>query len=175
MQVDPGGSQEPTAPDHVERHAQDFFDEAERLVGERFAEARFDSDRGLRVTIIDLNDRDTTAIANAARQLGILDRVRIERADPAALATWERLRQELLRLQSAEPRVLMEYPTPDPGYRRPPVRIRLSAHAQATAADLHGTYGDFVSLQVGALPYPVEGGTRAPARPEAGEAANPPN
>ena len=81
----------PTAPDDVERHAHDLFDQARALTGDRFAEARFDPDRGLRVTIIDLNDEDTTAITDAAQRLGIAGWVRIEHADPAALATWERL------------------------------------------------------------------------------------
>lgn len=149
-------SEEPRAPKDVGRHAHEFFDAARLLVGDRFAEARFDPDRGLRVTIIDLNDQDTASIRNAAEQLGIIDWVRIEHADPAALATWERLRHDLQRLQSAEPHLLMAYPTPDPGYRRPPVDIHLSPDAQNTAADLHHTYGDFVALQVGALPYPPE-------------------
>lgn len=152
--MDPSDGQQPTASENVERHAHDFFDQARLLVGDRFAEARFDPDRGLRVTIVDLNDQDTAGITNAAQQLGILDWVRIEYADPTAIATWERLRHDLQRLQSAEPRVLTQYPTPGPGYRRPPVRIHLSADAQSTAADLHSTYGDFVSLRVGALPYP---------------------
>jgi hypothetical protein len=80
--------------------------------------------------------------------------VRIERVDPAHLEAWERLRLDLLRLQDAEPRVLQGYPMPDAGFQRPPVRIRLAATAEATAADLHGRYGDFLALTVGALPYP---------------------
>lgn len=176
--MDPSDSQEPTAPENVERRADDFFDQARLLVGDRFAEARFDPDRGLRVTIIDLDDQDTAAITNAAQQLGILDWVRIEHADPSALATWERLRHDLQRLQSAQPRVLRQYPIPDPGYRRPPVRIHVSADAQSTAADLHSAYGDFVSLQVGALPYPPAAqSTSAPreatARTDSRETANP--
>ena len=154
--MDPSNSQEPTAPKDVGRHAHKFFDAARLLAGDRFAEARFDPDRGLRVTVIDLNDQDTASITHAAEQLGILDWIRIEHADPAALATWERLRHDLQRLQSIEPHLLMAYPTPDPGYRRPPVDIHLSADAQNTAADLHNSYGDFVALKVGALPYPPE-------------------
>lgn len=165
--MDPSDSHEPAAPENVERHAGDFFDDARLLVGDRFAEARFDPDRGLRVTIIDLNDQDTTAITNAAHQLGILDWVRIEHADPAALATWDLLRHDLQRLQSTEPRVLRQYPTPEPGYRRPPVHIHLSADAQSTAADLHRTYGNFVSLQVGALPYPHAAHSPSVTRPMA--------
>jgi hypothetical protein len=175
--VNPSNGKEPTAPENVERHAHDFFDQARLLVGDRFAEARFDPDRGLRVTIIELNDQDTTAITNAAQQLGILDWVRIEHADPTALATWERLRHDLQRLQSTEPRVLREYPTPEPGYRRPPVHIHLSAHGQSTAANLHSAYGNFVALQVGALPYPPAAqptiAPRAMARTENRETADP--
>ncbi|NYJ75874.1 hypothetical protein [Allobranchiibius huperziae] len=175
--MDPGDIREPTAPEDVDHQAYEFFDEARLLVGDRFAEARFDPDRGLRVTIIDLTDQDTASISNAAAQLGILHWVRIEHADPAALATWERLRHDLLRLQSAEPRQLMGYPTPDPGYRRPPVDIDLTADAQATAADLHQTYGDFVALHVGALPYPPEPPSASTRRtagpPDEREPANP--
>ena len=175
--MDPSNIKEPAAPEDVSRHAHEFFDEAELVVGDRFAEARVDPDRGLRVTIIDLTDQDIASIINAAAQLGILDWVRIERADPAALATWERLRHDLQRLQSAEPHLLMEYPVPDPGYRRPRVDIHLSADAQTTAADLHNTYGDFVALQVGALPYPPEPQStstrRATAPTDKRERANP--
>ncbi|MCA1693839.1 MAG: hypothetical protein LC749_03425, partial [Actinobacteria bacterium] len=60
----------------------------------------------------------------------------------------------LQRLQTAEPPVLMQYPSPEPGYRRPPVSIQLAADADSTAADLRSSYGDFVSLRVGVLPYP---------------------
>ncbi|UIJ35996.1 hypothetical protein [Allobranchiibius sp. GilTou73] len=152
--MDPSNKPKSTAPKDVGRHAHEFFDAARLLLADRFAEARFDPDRGLRVTIIELNDQDKASITNAAEQLGILDWIRIEHADPAALATWERLRHDLLQLQSAEAHLLMRYPTPDPGYRRPPVDIHLSADAETTAADLHHAYGDFVALQVGALPYP---------------------
>jgi hypothetical protein len=151
----PGDGQGTTAPDNVERHAHELFDQARALVGDRFAEARFDPDRGLRITIIDLNDQDAAAITNVAQRLTVAEWVRIERADPTALETWERLRHDLSRLQDARPRALQQYPTPDPGYRRPPVEIHLAADAESTAADLHNTYGDFVSLRVGALPYPL--------------------
>lgn len=151
----PGDDQGPTAPDDVERHAAEFFTETRALVSDRFAEARFDlDDRGLRVTIIDLTDQDITAITDLARRLGIASWVRVERAEPADLEAWERLRHDLQRLWSAEPGLLLQSPGPDPGYRRPPVEICLTAAAESTAADLHNTYGDFVSLRVGALLYP---------------------
>ncbi|HST47617.1 hypothetical protein [Jatrophihabitans sp.] len=164
MQLHPGDDQGPTAPDDVEQHADEFFTETRALVGDRFAEARFDPDRGLRVTIIDLTDQDTTAITDLARRLGIASWVRVERAKPADLEAWERLRHDLQRLWSAEPRLLLASPTPDPGYRRPPVEICLTAAAESTAADLHNTYGDFVSLRVGALPYPPAAHLPSPSR-----------
>lgn len=163
--MEPNDGQGPTAPDDVEWHADELFEQSRELVADRFGEARFDPDRGLRVTIIDLNDQDIAAITNLGKRLGIASWVRIERADPAALETWERLRHDLLRLQNAQPRVLQQYPTPDPGYRRPPVRIHLAAHAEPAAANLHNLYGDFVSLQVGALPYPLRADPPNPPRP----------
>jgi hypothetical protein len=150
----PGGSQAANAPSNVAAHADEFFARARSLVGDRFGEARFDPDRGLRVTIVDLDDQDLVAITTIAQRLTIADWVRIEDADPTDLQTWERLRRELIRLQDSRPGVLQRYPTPDPGYRRPPVEIQLAADAQPVAADLHATYGTFVSLRLGALPYP---------------------
>lgn len=38
------------APDAVRRHANDLFEQARALVGDRFAEARYDSDGGLAVS-----------------------------------------------------------------------------------------------------------------------------
>jgi hypothetical protein len=144
------------APDIVRDHKQELFDEARLIVGERFAGSRIDPDRGLRVTVIDLGDRDIAAITRLAQRLGIEAWVRLEPADPAALAAWEGLRVELLRLREVSPRVLRGYPMPNPGHRRPPVEIHLAPDAEATAADLHARFGDFVSLQVGALGYPPE-------------------
>jgi hypothetical protein len=146
----------PQAPGTVRSHADELFEEARLIVGDRFAESRIDPDRGLRATVIDLDDQDRAAITSIARRLGIEAWVRLERADPAAVASWEALRVELLRLQDVRPHVLQGYPTPSPGYRRPPVDITLHAHAAATAAELHARFGDFVALQVGALPYPPE-------------------
>jgi hypothetical protein len=146
----------PQAPDDVRDHKHELFDEARRIVGDRFAESRMDPDRGLRVTVIDLSDQDTAAISGVAQRLGIEGWVRPEPADPVALAAWEELRVELLRLRDTRPRVLLGYPMPDPGYQRPPVDLRLAPGAAATAADLHARFGDFVSLRVGALAYPRE-------------------
>ena len=165
-----GNSPGITAPAVVERHAHELFDEARALVGDRFAEARFDPDRGLRVTIIDPDDHDVSAINAVAERLGIAEWVRIERADPAALEAWERLRHDLRRLAAGRRSVLTQYPMPDPGYRRPPVAIHVAADAEGTAAELHAVYGDFVSLMVGALPYPLPVSTpdraRSPRRPD---------
>lgn len=149
--VDEDGSQ---APRIVEEHSVNMFNKAQSILGDRLAERRRDPDRGVRVTVVDLNDADVAALRDAATRLGIGDWVRLERADPAALHAWERLRHDLISLQDARPRVLQMYPTPDPGYQRPPVRIHLDASAEATAADLHARFGDFVSLHVGALIYP---------------------
>jgi hypothetical protein len=174
MQRHPGADQRPMPPDKVRRHGTELTMEAQALVGDRFAETRFDLDRGLLlVTIIDLNDQDITAITDVAQRLGIARWVRVERADPAALETWERLRHDLQRLETAEPRLLLRCPTPDPGYRRPPFDIRLTALAESTAADLHNTYGDFVSLQVGALPYPPAARPPASARTIDRDTVNP--
>ncbi|MFL6162051.1 MAG: hypothetical protein ACJ74U_07470 [Jatrophihabitantaceae bacterium] len=168
MQLPPGDDQGPTAWDDVRRHAIEFFTAARGLVDDRLAEARGDPDRGLLfVTIIDLNDQDITAITDVARRLGIANWVRVELAEPADLASWERLRHDLQRLWSAEPRLLLQSPSTDPGYQRPPVDIRLSADAESTAADLHNTYGDFVSLRVGALPYPLAAWPPSPPRASA--------
>jgi hypothetical protein len=146
----------PRAPDRVRDQQHELFEAARLIVGERYAESRVDPDRGFRVTVIDLSDEDRAAITAVAQRLGIEDWVRIERADPVALENWEELRVELLRLREERPGVLRGYPTPNSGYRRPPVEIHLAADAAATAADLHVGFGDFVSLQVGALAYPPD-------------------
>lgn len=138
----------------LEERARDLFAGAETMLGGRLAEARFDDDRGLRITVVDLSDADRAALDGLARQLGIESWVRLERADPESLEAWERLRHDLLRLQAGRPPVLGSYPTPKPGYQRPPVAIGLQADAEGVAAELHAAYGDFVALWVGALPYP---------------------
>jgi hypothetical protein len=148
------GEPGPAAPDHVRNHSHELFEEARLILGERFAESRIDPDRGLRVTVIDLGDQDVVAITSVAQRLGVEDWVRLERADPTALASWGELRVELLRLQDVRPHVLQGYPMPHPGYQRPPVDIDLAADAEPTAAHLHARFGDFVSLRVGALAYP---------------------
>lgn len=144
------------APRIVEECSVGLFDEARSILGDRLAECRRDPDRGARITVVDLNVDDLAALQNTASRLGIAEWTRIERADPEALSAWEQLRLDLIELQDKRPHVLQMYPTPEPGYQRPPVRIHLeaSATAVAAAAELHDRYGDFVSLHVGALPYP---------------------
>jgi len=66
-----------TAPVEVARQADGFFEEASTIVGERFAEASYDDDRGLRVSVNDLTDRDRAAITAVAQRYGIVDRIRI--------------------------------------------------------------------------------------------------
>lgn len=152
----------PTAPDDVDRKADEFFEQSRELLADRFAEARHDPDRGLRVTIIDLSDDDVAAISDLGRRLGIGGWIRIERADPAALDAWEQLRHDLRRLEDAQPRVLVGRPGLGPRYHRPPVCIELTAKAEHAAADLYQRYGAFVSLRVGALPYPLPDGPGNP-------------
>jgi hypothetical protein len=151
-----GSTPDRRAPDTVRRQRHELIDEAGRIVGDRYAESRTDPDGGLRMTVIDLCESDATAITDVARRLGVEDWIRLERADPTALENWEALRLELLRLGEVSPRVLQGYPTPTPRYRRPPVAIHLKPDTEAVAADLHDRFGDFVSLEVGALPYPPE-------------------
>jgi len=165
VQVEPSGVHGQLAPEHVSEHAHDFFEQARALLGDRFAEARFDlDDRGLRVTIVDPTDQDVTVIGDVARGLGIESWVRLERADPVAVAAWERLSHDLQRLGAADPRLLLRYPGPSARYRRPPVEIHLISTAESTAAELHEGYGDFVSLRVGALPYPPAAAPETPRR-----------
>lgn len=94
---------------------------------------------------------------DAARRLGIEQWVRTERADPVALDTWERPRHELIDAYAAHPGMLLSGPTPDAGFRPPPVDIHFAPYreAEALAAHLHARYDSFVSLQLGALPFPL--------------------
>lgn len=152
--ADPGKD----APRIVEEHSVELFDAARSILGDRLAECRHDPDRGARITVVDLSDDDIAVLQSTAARLGISEWTRIERADPAALSAWERLRHDLIKLRDQRPHVLQMYPTPEPGYQRPPVHIHLDASgpAVAAAAELHDRYGDFLSLHVGALPYPPD-------------------
>lgn len=145
--------------------ASDFFAAVRALLGGRVAQCRLEDLHRLCVTVIDLDDADESAVGRLAAELGVGERIRVEPADPAHLAAWESLRHDLLALQAAARRVLLLNPTPDPGYRRPPVRIGLTATAEDVAADLHERYADFVALQVGARAYPPDPDRPAPERP----------
>lgn len=141
----------------IGRPAHQFIDEAREIVGERFAEARFDPDRAVRITVIELIElieQDRSALTAAAERLGIADRVRLECADPEHLRKWESLKWDLLRLDTDQPGGSDGRPSLEGGYERPPVGIHLSADAESVAADLHENYGGFVRLQVGALYFP---------------------
>lgn len=90
--------------------------------------------------------------------------------------SWERLCRDLLLLQRRTPSPLLMYPTPNPEAAPPrPVEIHLEAGAEAVAEQLHATYGEYVALQVGALPYPPGARAPRPRRPAAPprETANP--
>lgn len=141
-------------PAYVEQQSFELLELTQALVGDRYAAARFDPDRGFQITVVDLTDEDAAAITEVARRLTIGEWVHVDRADPADLERWERLRNDLLRLKEDRPGILESYPSPDAGYYCSPVSIRLTADGESTAADLHTAFGDFLSLQVGALPYP---------------------
>lgn len=161
----------PQAPRIVEQHSVELFEAARSILGDRLAECRRDPDRGARITIIDLNDEDIATLQDTAAGLGIAEWTRIEAADPADLSAWEQLRQDLINLRDQCPHVLQMYPTPEPGYQRPPVRIHLDARrpAVAAAAELHDRYGEFLSLHVGALPFPPNPSHVRPPRPRSTE------
>jgi hypothetical protein len=153
---EPEGGGESTEPAALIRAKLAFDYEVTSVIGDRLGERRRDPDGARRITIIDLTDQDRAAIAEITDRLGISEWVRLEQADPDHLAAWEQLRDELIRLRAIEPGVLSSWPMPEPGYRRPPVSIRLRAHAETVAAELHTRFGEFVELQVGALPYPAK-------------------
>jgi hypothetical protein len=136
------------------RHRVAFDEFLTTLLGEGGYAGRRDADGKRVLTVVDLTAADTAAIMAAARANGIADSIRIERADPAAVAAWARLRSEIQRLERDPRDALLSWPTPMPSYQHPPIRIHLAAHAEDIAADLHRRYDEFVALTVGALPYP---------------------
>jgi hypothetical protein len=71
------------------------------------------------------------------------------------VAIWDELRADLLRLETADPRVLHSYPNPR-GDGTGTLSVRLAAFAEDVAAELHAKYGSSVQLTVGALPYPLD-------------------
>lgn len=146
------------APRTDDQRANDLFDAARALVGERLADCRHDRGHGWLIMVVDLTDEETDHLRVAAVRLGIAERVRIERADRKVLDPWERLRHDLIELQDRHPNVLLEWKTPKPGDEHPPVYIHLEASALAVAVELHERYRGFVSLQVGSFRYPLEPG-----------------
>jgi hypothetical protein len=148
-------------PDITRDGAYEFFAGARALLGDRFGDGRSNPDEGVMLTVIGLTDDDVAELSAASAQLGIAAWTHVERADPADLRAWEQLRRDLLDLRNADPKVLQIYPTPNPGYRRPPIQIQLKPHAADTAADLWERYGEFVELQVGAQPFPADRGVTA--------------
>lgn len=74
------------APSIVEERSANMFEEAGSILGDRLAEGRVDPDRGVRVTVIDLNDDDddVAALHDAATRLGIGDWLRLDRSNQLA-------------------------------------------------------------------------------------------
>lgn len=70
------------------------------------------------------------------------------------VAGWRELRLDLRRLERADPSVLVTWPGPGAAGNPKPYVIRLAAHAEDVAAELHARYGRTVEIRVGALPYP---------------------
>ena len=100
----------------VQQQASVFCDAVRDLLGTRLAETNIDSDHHLLVTVTDLLPSDTTSIGEIAHRNGVAKRVRVEAAAPSHVATWERLRADLLRLAEVRPRVLQSWPTPTAEY-----------------------------------------------------------
>jgi hypothetical protein len=88
------------------------------------------------------------------------------RVDDAAVGTWTRLRDDLIRLEEMSPQVLRTYPDPRGGGSGAPYAVGLAAYAEDVAAELYAAYGTHIRLTVGALPYP-------PARATSGSAPHP--
>ena len=120
--------------------------------GGRVAEVRWILDIQLQFTMFDA--ADAAKVIALARAEGVELWVTVLVVEPSDLSAWEDLRHELIRLGDADPRVISAYPTPDPGYRRPPVAIRLAAHGEQTARTLHERFGPFIALTVGFLAFP---------------------
>jgi hypothetical protein len=76
------------------------------------------------------------------------------------VAGWQELRLDLMRIQDENPRALQGYPDPSSPTREPPVSVALAAFAEDVAAELHGKYGAYVALRVGAFSYPSRGAER---------------
>lgn len=140
------------------QRAQDMFRAASAIVGDRLGSWGADPDGYVSFTVVDLTDDDVGNLRDAAVQVGLAGRVRLERPDEAVLAAWDGLRHDLDALADQRPHVLMMWPQTGTRYHRGPVHIHLDASAPgvAAAAQLHDRYGDFVALRVGALRYPPD-------------------
>jgi hypothetical protein len=73
---------------------------------------------------------------------------------PLAVPGWQELRLDLTRIRQDQPGALRGYPDPSSPIREGPVSIELAAWAEDLAAGLHATYGDYVTITVGAFGYP---------------------
>lgn len=146
-----------TAPGSLWERQNSFAPVVARILGSRVGERRREEDGGTLLTVIDLTEADAAAVAEAAARFDLTGWIRLQRADPAHLMAWEALRHDLMAIAREHSQVLSVHPTPNPGYRRPPVQIALTSSREALSvgADLHERYGDFVAIRVGALPYPV--------------------
>lgn len=67
---------------------------------------------------------------------------------------WDAVRGDLQRLRAESPCPLMSFPDPSDASREPPYAVELAAWAEDVAAALHATYGELVTLRVGAMSYP---------------------
>lgn len=157
----------------LQHRSSDLKDAVRALLGDRLGLIRFDDEGYIRFTIVDMTPADVEAIDRIARETGVAEWVRTERADPVDLQAWEEVRHELLRISETRPDVLMGQPSPAPGYRRPPFHIGLAAYATDVAAELHRRFGAFVALQVGAMQYPLTPGQHRSRKEKAQPTINP--
>ncbi|HEU5007467.1 MAG TPA: hypothetical protein VFT67_10860 [Jatrophihabitantaceae bacterium] len=89
-------------------------------------------------------------------------------ADADGWAIRDQLRKELRALLGSG--LFYAMPTPGSADLDPPVSIHLKPSGVAVAARLYEQFGDYLDLQVGALPYPPgTGDLRAPTQDAAGE------
>lgn len=142
-------------PQLVHSRAGQLFSLARPVLGDRFIAGRVEPDRSVLVRILDLTEEDTTALSGIAEQLGLGGRARFRNGRLADLPKAVRLRKDVIRLLDEQPTVLRVYPPPDAAaYRRPPLRVELAPGAEITAAELWDSYGEYLDLRVGDLPFP---------------------
>jgi hypothetical protein len=129
---------------------------AEELLGDRFCELRIEHGGQLAITVRDLTASDVGQLDQIARDCDVDGWMRVQPADPAVEAAWSRCRAELDRLRVERPGAFRLSPGTDTPFRQPPFDMQLAPWALDVAVDLHDQLGDFVKLQVGALPYPPD-------------------